>query len=112
MGALHYGPQAIHFDDRTLVHLQIVINSKLQRREGFFLSWFADENGRDARRSIWLSHTVPLAFAFETARVGAIDRAWLDDLEVRANTGAGLFVTPEPNVDRPPVLKRQGASAR
>ena len=41
MGAMYYGDARypVHFDDRTLAHLQLVILTKIPRRESFALSW-------------------------------------------------------------------------
>ncbi|BDZ48885.1 hypothetical protein GCM10025867_11260 [Frondihabitans sucicola] len=92
MGTLLYGSLSFPFDDRTLVHLQIAIGAKLRRGEGFFFSWNAIGAGTE-RGSIWLSHTVPLAFAFDNSKVGPIDAAWLHDLEAQSSNGPSLTLT-------------------
>jgi len=39
IGKLIYSGTEVEFEDRALVHLQIVIGSKLRRGESFFPSW-------------------------------------------------------------------------
>ncbi|RPE77818.1 MULTISPECIES: ATP-dependent DNA ligase [unclassified Frondihabitans] len=102
MGRLHYGQLEVAFDDRTLIHLQIAIGSKLRRGEGFFLSWIGAEDGHDARRSIWLGPTVPLGFTLESVRTGPINRRWLHDMDLHGSTESGLRVMPEPVLERVP----------
>ncbi len=50
MGTLIYGhgDLTVDFDDRTLAHLQVVIGTKLRRRESFLLSW--SDDGQDGER--------------------------------------------------------------
>lgn len=52
MGHLRYGDCSDFFEDRALIHLQVVIGSKLRRDESFFLTWTTSEAGPpDARAS-------------------------------------------------------------
>ena len=71
MGKLLYGtpPTEVDFDDRVLVHLQIVIGAKLRRGESFFFSWKNDVQVGDGRTSIWMDAAIPLAFKYSGGRV-------------------------------------------
>src|ERR1700712_20360 len=101
MGMLVYGNMGaeIHFDDRALTHLQIVITTKLRRRESFLLSWNDAAEIGSGRSSIWLDPSSTLFYRFFDHRIPSINRAWVDQLMDSANSGAGLFCGAEP-VDR------------
>ena len=93
MGSLLYeADHAAEFDDRTLAHLQAIIVNKLRRRESFAFTW------SDDRRSmtIWLSQNTPVAFVYHGNRRPRLNRAWLEDLALIANSAGGLVVVPEP----------------
>jgi len=93
MGSLLYdADHAAEFDDRTLAHLQVIIVNKLRRRESFPFTW------SDERRSmtIWLSPNTPVAFVYHGNRRPRLNRAWLEDLALIANSVGGLVVVPEP----------------
>ncbi|MDR6906890.1 hypothetical protein J2X63_002576 [Agromyces sp. 3263] len=93
MGSLLYdADHAAEFDDRTLAHLQVIIVNKLRRRESFPFTW------SDERRSmtIWLSPHTPVAFVYHGNRRPRLNRAWLEDLALIANSAGGLIVVPEP----------------
>jgi hypothetical protein len=95
MGTLIYDGTAIHFDDRTLAHLQIVIVNKLRRHEGFAMSWRDAPEVGDGRSTIWLDPSIPLYFKFDGSRVPVISREWLDILTESADHSTGLIVTNE-----------------
>src|ERR1700712_1733656 len=93
MGILMYGgPRTeIHFDDRALTHLQIVITAKLRRQESFVFSWTDAADIGSGRSSIWLDPSSTLFYRFFGSRVPAINRAWIDQLMDSANSGSGLL---------------------
>ena len=96
MGALVYDDdRAAEFDDRTLAHLQVIIVSKLRRRESLAFTW------TDERRAvtIWISPGTPVAFVYHGNRRPRLNRAWLEQLALAANSVGGLVVLPEPPVD-------------
>jgi hypothetical protein len=96
MGALVYGGhQIIEFDDRLLAHLQIVIASKLRRREGFFLSWKEEVHAGSGRVAIWIDPSIPLMFRFDEEASSGINRDWLESLTLASNSARGLVVTEE-----------------
>jgi hypothetical protein len=84
-----------------LAHLQIVLNSKLRRHEGFFFSWIDSSDSGNGRSSIWLHHGVPLFIRYSTAARHDINRDWLDELNASANTAHGLALTAEPGQPTP-----------
>ena len=103
MGKILYGDSGMEvvFDDRAMAHLQLVINSKLRRNEGFFLSWKDDVSVGDGRSSIWLSASIPLYFRYSGSKPISINREWLETLTLSANSTQGLQYTPEPGAQPP-----------
>ena len=98
MGTLTYGDSGsvISFDDRALMHLQIVICTKLRRRDNFVFSWTdagAVSNGRSA---IWLDPATTLYFRYFGSRVPTINREWIEILMRSANSAGGLVYVTEP----------------
>lgn len=97
MGTLTYDSTlAADFDDRTLAHLQIVIGAKLRRNESFYFSWKDDQSIGDGRSVIWVHPSIPLSFKFFGGRPPAINRQWIDELMIHANSPGGLVISPEP----------------
>ena len=109
MGYLAYEGLMIEFDDRLLVHLEIVIVNKLRRRESFSMSWRDAPEIGHGRSTIWLDPSIPLYFKFDGSRSPAIDRDWLEALGESAAGPHGLIVTDE-NGDSPPVGRRYHSS--
>lgn len=99
MGMLIYGKngQPFPFDDRTLAHLQVVVGAKLRRGESFFLSWVDDPSSGGGRTSLWLSSQTPLYFKFRSSARPPINRRWIDELSLSANSAQGLRLTDEPD---------------
>jgi hypothetical protein len=96
MGVLVYGGhQDIAIDDRTLAHLQIVIGSKLRRREGFFVSWTGDAATDCGRVTIWVDPSITLVFRYDSESPGGIDRDWLEVLMAASNSNHGLLLAEE-----------------
>ncbi|MCU1527936.1 MAG: ATP-dependent ligase [Frondihabitans sp.] len=101
MGSLIYGSTSIEivFEDRTLEHLQIVIATKLRRRESFFFSWRDPKRVGDGRSSLWMDASIPLYFKYKGGRVPSISRPWLAELTASANSSSGLVLTDEPSAE-------------
>ena len=96
MGYLVYDSRTrISFDDRVLAHLEVVIISKLRRREPFPLTWREPDEAGDGRSTIWLDAAIPLRFRFEGSRHPSIDRAWVERLAILASPSTGLIVSDE-----------------
>ncbi len=95
MGTLTYDGTLIHFDDRLLTHLQIVIVQKLTRGEAFLMSWKDSPSVGDGRTAIWLTPSTALQFKFLGGKVPEINREWLRQLGESAESSTGLLVTGE-----------------
>lgn len=98
MGKLLYGSatREIQFDDRTLAHLKVAIVNKLRRSESFTLSWQHGLDNGSGRSTIWIHESIPLQFVFEGNRPPALNRTWIEQLMLTANSIGGLQVVPEP----------------
>lgn len=98
LGKLTYDSTlAIDFDDRALAHLQLVIGAKLRRGESFFFGWKDDTVSGEGRTTIWVNPHIPLSFKFSGGRPPTINRLWVDQLMVTANSPQGLQLLPEPD---------------
>ena len=98
MGQLIYGMgnQAIPVDDRALLHLQLVIYSKLRAHESFPFNWKDEPGVGDGHGSIWITPGVPIVFRYAGSRDPNVNRDWIRLLQEAANSPAGLRVLPEP----------------
>jgi hypothetical protein len=96
MGSLTYDSEiTAAFEDRTLMHLQVVIWSKLRRGEHFAFTW-NDESPPAQRTSVWCSPTISMVFQYEAAEHGELNPRWLELLTKSANSAGGLRPVPEP----------------
>ena len=107
MGALTYGGSRIEFDDRLLVHLQVVIVQRFRRGEGFAMSWVRSVAIGSGRTTAWMSPTLPMVFEFDGSRVPSINPAWLNRLNDSASSGTRMIVTNEDG-----TLAQEGSAAR
>lgn len=104
MGKLTYDSTlTVDFDDRTLAHLQLVIGAKLRRGEGFFFGWKDDPASGDGRTTIWIHPEIPISFKFYGGRQPTVNRAWVDQLMLTANSPQGLQLIPEPSAPSEPT---------
>lgn len=60
-------------------------------------TWRGDTSGAEGRTSIWLHPEADLSFRFVGSRPPSINRTWLAQLTALANSGSGLWITPEPS---------------
>lgn len=96
MGYLAYDNSArVSFDDRVLAHLEVVIISKLYRKESFALSWREPRATGSGRSTIWLDTSLPLRFHFDGSRPPKINREWVARLVHCADSGTGLIALDE-----------------
>jgi hypothetical protein len=95
MGRIQYDGDKLHFEDRLLAHLQIVIIQKLRANESFLMSWVNALSIGDGRTGIWLEPSIPLRFDFSGSRAAAINRDWLNALQHSADSSSGLVVMAE-----------------
>nr|WP_207454797.1 ATP-dependent DNA ligase [Herbiconiux sp. SYSU D00978] len=95
MGTLTYNGSRVHFDDRVLAHLHIVIIQQFRRNQSFAMSWRDDVAVGNGRSSIWLHPGCELSFKFAGSRLPAISQKWLAQLSASAESATGLIVTNE-----------------
>lgn len=97
MGTLIYeGSIRVEVDDRAMAHIQIVMNTKLRRKEPFFYTWRDDASLGGGRTSIWIHPAAMLVFKYQGSRVPAINHTWLEALVFTANSSEGMYLMPEP----------------
>ncbi len=109
MGVLTHGGSSYSFDDRLLSHLQIVITTKLRRRESFLLAWNPEEPGF-GREALWIDNGVPLHFQFDELVAPPLNREWLEKMLDGTHKPNGLHVMPEPPVAERTDMHRAGRS--
>jgi hypothetical protein len=97
MGYLIYGPTGsrVDIDDRTLSHLKVIVLTKLRRGEGFAFSWDKGTDYGSGRSTVWINPSIGLEFQFDGSREAALNKVWLEELMVSANSGGGLHILPE-----------------
>lgn len=96
MGKFIYETLRVDFEDRVLAHLQHVIGSKLRRGESFHFSWRDDQSVGDGRTTVWLHPSAMIIYKYYGSRPPSINRAWLEALDMVANSATGLYLVPEP----------------
>lgn len=103
MGKLIYNssPRELEIDDRTLAHLRVAILSKLRRSESFAMTWNHGLERGSGRTTIWLHESIPLQFVFSGNRPPKLNRLWIEELLLQANSSAGLQYVPEPTEQAP-----------
>jgi hypothetical protein len=97
VGVLYYGDEEFELDDRVLTHLQIVISTKLRRREDFFLTWALPVERGSGRHAIWIDNGVPIHFFYSGSRNVSINREWIESMINSAGRASGLLLTEEPS---------------
>jgi len=99
MGKLIYNSsnRELDIDDRTLAHLRIAIINKLRRGESFALTWEHGVANGSGRTTLWLNESIPLQFVFSGNRQPKLNRLWVEQLLMSANSTAGLHYVPEPD---------------
>jgi hypothetical protein len=97
MGKFIYdGLVKVDFEDRLLLHLQMVIATKLRRGEPFNFTWKDDSSIGDGRTTVWMHPRASLVYKYYGSRRPEVNRAWLEALAYTASTPAGLHIIPEP----------------
>lgn len=98
MGKLIYNSsnRELDIDDRTLAHLRIAIINKLRRSESFAMTWEHGVANGSGRTTIWLNESIPLQFVFSGNRPPKLNRLWVEQMLLSANSTAGLQNVPEP----------------
>ncbi|MCU1406154.1 MAG: ATP-dependent ligase [Glaciihabitans sp.] len=99
MGTLTYNSDlAILIEDRALQHLQIVITSKLRRKESFNFTWQVIDDNGPRQSSVWIHESLALQYDYMTVPGRTLNRVWLEALTTSANSASGLFLLDEPAV--------------
>ncbi|GAA1507622.1 hypothetical protein BJ978_000746 [Agromyces terreus] len=103
MGKLIYNssPRELDIDDRVLAHLRVAILNKLRRGESFSMTWEHGLVNGSGRTTIWLHPSIPLQFVFSGNRSPKLNRIWIEQLLLTANSTSGLQYVPEPDENDP-----------
>ena len=97
MGRFVYdGSTRVEIEDRTLMHLQIVVGNKLRRGEPFYFTWADDISTGGGRTTVWVHSGASLQFKFHGSRVPQINPKWVEALLMTANSASGLVMVREP----------------
>jgi hypothetical protein len=101
VGHLVYAGQSsrISVEDRTLMHLKIVIVDALRHRKSFPFSWTTPAAEGSGRSTIWIHPSTRLQFHFTTNSRSPVNAAWLRELAQTVDTPAGLSLVAEPLPD-------------
>ena len=100
MGKLFYDSGfSADFEDRALIHLQVVIGGKLRRGEPFYFSWHDGQTVGGGRTTLWLAPQIALRFKYFGSRWPAINPVWISVLTASSNSTHGLQLLPEPPPD-------------
>lgn len=101
MGRLVYGATSVDLDDRTLAHVQIVVQQKLRRQESFMFDLRVGSSDGSGLRSFWIAPAIPLIFHPFGRDSPPINRAWLVELMKSASSPDGFKIVPEPSPPEP-----------
>lgn len=101
MGKFIYSSSSrvLEIDDRTLAHLRVAVLNKLRRSESFAMTWEHGVENGSGRTTMWLHQSIPLQFVFSGNRPPKLNRVWIEQLLLSANSTAGLQLVPEPTLD-------------
>jgi hypothetical protein len=101
VGKFIYGvtTTSVEIEDRALAHLRLALMHKLRRAEPFMFDVEVSASEGSGRRSFWIHPGVPLQFQFYGSRTPSINRAWVDELVLAANSAGGLTLKPEAAVE-------------
>ena len=87
MGKFIYNSSSreIEIDDRTLAHLRVAIVNKLRRSESYSMTWEHGVENGSGRTTIFNGNRPP-----------KLNRLWIEQMLLSANSTAGLQFVPEP----------------
>ncbi len=94
---MYYGDDntALHFEDRALAHLKVVIATKLRRGESFTISWIHSAAEEPGRSTIWIAPSIPLRFVFDDPEPVTLNPRYLESLAASANSSGGIMLVDE-----------------
>ena len=90
----------IEIDDRVLAHLRVAILNKLRRSESFAMTWEHGVENGSGRTTFWLHESIPLQFVFSGNRAPKLNRLWIEQLLLAANSTAACSTCPSPTRQR------------
>lgn len=97
MGRLIYDSGSeFEFDDRTLVHLQLMITAKLRRGEAFAFTFTSMAEGSPTRTALWMNSALALEYSYAAPAAEQLNRTWVDLLMESAHSAGGLELSEEP----------------
>jgi hypothetical protein len=92
----------LDLDDRSLAHVNAVMQIKLRRGESFHLSWKDDPTIGDGRTTVWV-HPETSSACTLGSRVAKLDPRWIEALMVTANSVGGMRIVDPPARDESPA---------
>lgn len=93
MGKLEYNSSrpAIEIDDDLLVHVKIVIATKLRRQESFMMTWPDGTHGVGAM-SAWIHPSIPMVLEFDQSPAPRVDPRRVERMMARLNARGELIL--------------------
>ena len=75
MGTLEYNSShpPIDIEDELLVHLKVIIGTKLRRQESFMMTWASPPPATTGRMTAWMHPAIPLVLVFDSSTPPPID---------------------------------------
>lgn len=104
MGVLLYGDDGMRvgMDDRTLAHVQALVNSRLRRNQPFFLWWRDSRLTGDGQSSMWMARGITLVFQYRSTLPITLNDEWMRLLVLAADRPGGTFLAAEPGASGEP----------
>ncbi|MCM3779716.1 DUF7882 family protein [Microbacterium hydrocarbonoxydans] len=93
MGKLEYNSSrpAIEIDDDLLVHVKIVIATKLRRQESFMMTWPGGSQAAGAM-SAWIHPAIPMVIEFDQTPAPKVDPRRIEQMMARLNARGELIL--------------------
>jgi len=85
-------------EDRVLLHLRVVIMTKMRRNEPFMMKLDTPDRGD---RWFWIHPSIPVQMRFHGSRQPALNMAWIDQLMKNSSNSNGFVISPEPDLPLP-----------
>ena len=98
VGVLIYGDEGIRvaLDDRTLAHVQALVNTRLRRNHPFFLWWRDARVTGNGQSALWIARRVSLVFHYRSPAPIVLNAEWMRELLLAADRPGGAFLGAEP----------------
>ncbi|MFC7788402.1 DUF7882 family protein [Microbacterium sp. MAHUQ-60] len=94
MGTLEYNSShpPIDVEDELLVHLKVIIGTKLRRQESFMMTWTSLPPADEGRMSAWIHPAIPLVLVFDSASPPPVDPERVTRMMNKLNARGELIV--------------------